>query len=290
MTETPALPTRCLVDTDVWSDALHLEFRDSGLQLLWWGNEWILVSRKQNWFPRVPPESHQRKREDMLALPALADLFTAGRLIPVVTDAIDIELDTQPHSQTHDFFGFHFGDAETVDIGLRNAAFAQTIDELRRPAKADAEKVLGAITDSRFADLLKLLGHPHLWDVLHIWTAEHFEIPMFISMDRRFRNQFEQTRKRHQSPVRITSPSETIQEFGAPSADWPKVLALRDIFRQQRLKPMCQFHWPRSWRRRLGLAIGRKIKFLPYRGRLDIPDARELTSALVQLELGISRQ
>lgn len=278
-------PTRCLVDTDVWSDALHLEHRDQGLELMWWGNEWITVHRKQQWLPPVPPETHAQKRQDWLALPNLGKLFQSGVLVPAISDAIEIELDTTPYSDTTDFFGFEIGTAQKLDTGLRRAAWAECLGDLRRPQKQDAIDALSRVKDERLDRLVQILGEKHVWDTIHIWTAEKEGIPLFVSMDRKFRNQFENGRRHHKSAVEIASPSELVSRHGQALAEISEVLQIRDIFRQQRLRPMCQFRWPKNWAKRLWCLLTKKIEMHPLQGRLEIPDQTELRIALVELEL-----
>lgn len=269
----------------MWSDALHLVHRDDGLQLLWWGKEWIGVSRKRRWLPKVPPESHERKRRDWLALPMLGHLFSTELLKPCISDPIEIELDTTPHSDTLDFFGFHLGSAEKIDTGLRRAAWEFCLQELRRPTKADAERALPAVQDDRLIQLIAIVGEAHLWDTLHVWTAERSNIPIFLSMDRRFANQFENTRKHHASSVKIMSPSDVVEGHGLSLAQPEELLRIRDIFRQQQLRPMCQFRWPKSWIKRYWLIFTEKIEVQPFHGRLEIPNQAELKAALLELEL-----
>lgn len=281
---------RCLVDTGVWSDGLHLAYRDNGLKLLWWGKELVAVLRKQNWLPVPPPEGHVRRRNDWLSLPGIAHLFSSQAVTPCLSDAVSIELNTTPHSQARDFFGFALNRSERIDTGLWIASNRAIRHEWRDVTKSDASKHLAEVGGERFQHLLPIFGDRHAWDLFHVLSAERHGIEHFVSGDYKFARQFETLRRHHNIPVQIVTPHSLIELHGLSLSSESELMRIRDLFRQQRLHPMCQFRWPRKWTRRYWLAMTGGLEMQPYQNCFIVPDRRELMSALIEMEFGPKNQ
>lgn len=277
-------PPKILIDTSILIQSLDLMGVDQGLQVLWWGCEWVIVSRQLQWLPKRPRADETFKREQLSYLPVLFRLIGSGELFASISDAILMEREIGAKGVYSSLFGLELSQLPILPTGLNlpkprvHRAFEQNSAFSLEEARA---------LDKRANELIDLLGAKHFADCVHIFTAEVHGLAAFVTTDGRFIRQFNNQKRRHKSSVEALTPSELLARLGVPAANEAEIWKIHDYFSQQRLIPMCQFQWPKSWLRRIALHLRGGIELKPLQGRLEVPDRHELITKLVDEELKI---
>lgn len=277
-------PPRILIDTSILIQSLDLMGIDQGLQVLWWGCEWAIVSKQLQWLPKRPRADEPFKEKQLSYLPVLFRLVGAGELSAAVSDAILREREIGAKGINSSLFGLELTELPVLPTGLDlPEPLVHRAFEQRRAFSLEEARSL----DQRVSDLIDILGAKHFADCVHIFTAEKHGLTAFVTTDGRFVRQFNNHRQKHQSPIEAITPGDLLARLNIPPAGAAEIWKIHDYFSQQRLIPMCQFRWPKSWLRRFILHVRGEIELQPLQGRLEVPDRQELVARLIDEELKI---
>jgi hypothetical protein len=277
---------RGIVDASVIIDALDLPTVNATLDVDWWGDEWVICSLVVNYFPASPRSTEVGRIENMRALPVVAQLFKQGEIELLVADVTQFERGKARKSETHDFFGVDVGEFKRIETDEFNETWRRCLSPLRTPTNKDFEETADSVTHPRFVELKRILGRKHQRDTFGVWLAEREGLDFVLTMDARFCRHFAQMNRHHRSSVRVIEPRELVAEKQRELASDEILKEIRDIFRQQRIAPMCQLRWPRSWRKRIWMLMTTGVEYRPTWGKLHIPNSRDLAVALLTLEFG----
>jgi hypothetical protein len=112
-----------------------------------------------------------------------------------------------------------------VPCPAQRESFSGIIDPLAYFGKEEQLKFLRGIQHPRFLLLRKLLGDAQLADAFHLWTAEEASLDVFLTMDKKFRNNVYNQRNEVKSSVSVIAPKEVCEQLGLASSSIEKLAA-----------------------------------------------------------------
>ena len=252
--------------------------------MTWWGREWVSCYSKVKWGVRPCRLGEQRREENLRALPGLAKFITLGDLTPKVADFSWFERQPPRSSETTNFWGAPRSTFATIETESGVRLRADMGRTLHWPSKGDIQGAILGTADDRLGSLIRMLGQTHALDIATVWIAEREGIEVVLTSDGKFCRHFSKMKHKHNSDVRVIEPVDYLRELGGELATRDEVNSIREFHRQQRLRPMCQFRYPKSWLRRGALMARGGLVLEPLDDCFVKPEPKELAVELLRLE------
>ena len=187
-----------------------------------------------------PPLSKEKFRlEQIPYLAALPELVSAGH-VELFRSIEYVMEDARNKREDPGYLGLDV--LEGVPIGSVKPPVPRTIvfggyDSSIGTTKDEQIAFFKSITDERFLEIRRALDDgsgcdPHISDAYHFWTAEHAELEIYLTMDKKFINVFgHQAAKKIKPRAEVMSPKQLCESFGVGPKDIEQLAREKPPFR-----------------------------------------------------------